>query len=35
MYKNINAAKTLGVSNATLVKKVKRRGVKKDVFNQL
>jgi len=35
MYKNINAAKTLGVSNATLVKKVKRRGVKKEVFNQL
>ena len=35
MYKNINAAKTLGVSNATLVKKIKRRGVKKDVFNQL
>ena len=35
MYKNVDAARTLGVSNATLTKKVKRRGVKKDVFNQL
>ena len=35
MYKNIEAARTLGVSNSIINRKVKRRGVKKDVFNQL
>ena len=35
MYKNIDAARTLGVSNSVINRKVKRRGVKKDVFDQL
>jgi hypothetical protein len=35
MYKNIDAAKTLGVSNSVISRRVKRRGVRKDVFNQL
>ena len=35
MYKNIDAARTLGVSNAILNRKIKRRGVKKEVFDQL
>ncbi len=35
MYKNIEAAKTLGVSNSVISRRVKRRGVRKDVFNQL
>ena len=35
MYKNIKAARTLGVSNYILEKKIKRKGLKKDVFNQL
>ena len=35
MYKNIDAAKTLGLSNSIINRKVKRRGVRKDVFSQL
>ena len=35
MYKNIDAARTLGVSNSVINRKVKRRGVRKDVFDQL
>ena len=35
MYKNIDAARTLGVSNSVINRKVKRRGVIKDVFDQL
>jgi len=35
MYKNIDAARTLGVSNAVLNRKIKRKGVKKEVFDQL
>jgi len=35
MYKNIDAARTLGISNAVLTRKVKRKGVKKEVFDQL
>ena len=35
MYKNIDAAKTLGLSNSVITRKVKRRGVRKDVFSQL
>ena len=35
MYKNIDAARTLGVSNGVITRKVKRKGLKKDVFNQL
>ena len=35
MYKNIDAARTLGISNAVLNRKIKRRGVKKEVFDQL
>ena len=35
MYKNIDAARTLGVSNSVINRKVKRRGVKKEVFDQL
>ena len=35
MYKNIDAARTLGVSNGVITRKVKRKGLSKDVFNQL
>jgi hypothetical protein len=35
MYKNIDAARTLGISNAVLNRKVKRKGVKEEVFDQL
>ena len=35
MYKNIDAARTLGVSNSVINRKVKRRGIRKDVFDQL
>jgi hypothetical protein len=35
MYKNIDAARTLGVSNAVLNRKIKRKGIKKEVFDQL
>ena len=35
MYKNIDAARTLGISNAVLNRKIKRKGVKKEVFDQL
>ena len=35
MYKNIDAARTLGVSNSILNRKIKRKGVKKEVFDQL
>ena len=35
MYKNIDAARTLGISNATITKKVKRKGLKKEVFEEL
>jgi len=35
MYKNVDAARTLGVSNPILEKKIKRRGLKEDVFNEL
>jgi hypothetical protein len=35
MYKNIEAARTLGVSNAKITNKVKRKGLKKEVFEQL
>ena len=35
MYKNIDAARTLGVSNSMLNRKIKRKGVKKEVFDQL
>ena len=35
MYKNIDAARTLGVSNGVITRKVKRKGLSKDVFSQL
>ena len=35
MYKNIDAARTLGISNAKITNKVKRKGLKKEVFEQL
>jgi hypothetical protein len=35
MYKNIDAARTLGVSESAIRKKVKRKGLSKNVFNQL
>jgi len=35
MYKNIDAARTLGVSNAIISKRVKRKGLKREVFEQL
>ena len=35
MYKNIEAARTLGISNAKIANKVKRKGLKKEVFEQL
>jgi len=35
MYKNIDAARTLGVSNAKITNKVKRKGLKKEVFEDL
>ena len=35
MYKNIDAARTLGISNGVITRKVKRKGLSKDVFNQL
>ena len=35
MYKNIDAARTLGISNAAITKKVKRKGLKKEVFEEL
>ena len=35
MYKNIDAARTLGVSNGVISRKVKRKGLNKETFNQL
>ena len=35
MYKNIDAARTLGVSNGVITRKVKRKGLNKETFNQL
>jgi len=35
MYKNIDAARKLGLSNAKIANKVKRKGLKKEVFEDL
>ena len=35
MYKDIEAAKTLGVSNSTIKSKVKRRGISNEVYEEL
>ena len=35
MYKNIDAARTLGVSNVVIEKKVKRKGLRTDIFEDL
>jgi len=35
MYKNIDAARTLGVSNIVIERKVKRKGLRKDIFEDL
>ena len=35
MYKNIEAARTLGVSENIIRDKIKRKGLSKNVFNQL